>query len=448
MNQASISTFPRALHVEPKGNNKIKSEIKHLPREILQKIYQLLPSRDRPAFRLVERYWRELANQAQVNLIVKCLTPSLVESFPNVCALTIHRPENRGDDDLALTSRFQHLNLLDLAGNRLLTNDAIASALSNRNLRVLNLTGCTSLGDASLAEVVKLENLRTLNLSKCAQITGRGVSELSVLRDLQILNLVGSAASTDEGLSNLRRFSRLQALSVGSYASNESSVKLTNAGLKHLSRLKQLRILSLHNATEIGDRGIVQLTSLKSLQILSLNGCSQLSPTGLARAATLAHLVALDLSHCDVSEDFLKSLKRHRADLLIEITGCEIALRVQNKYRHVFAAMHRANLQSVISACLHSMGDQVWSQMHQSITRECENSGVKLENDEISAMILTILNLERAVPEISTQPPHISRAAKLLRFFSSTARRTLEFLLQFCRAVRSCATWLLSRLGL
>jgi hypothetical protein len=93
---------------------------------------------------------------------------------------------------------------LNLAENRNVTNEGIASLSQLHWLTELNLSSC-AVTNEGLTHLKGLSRLSRLDLSYCNRITDMGIKTLRGLRNLTYLSLQGCVKVTNGGVSKLRR---------------------------------------------------------------------------------------------------------------------------------------------------------------------------------------------------------------------------------------------------
>ena len=165
----------------------------------------------------------ELVQRSQLAPILPLLKEKKVsglhlESFPTV------------DADLATFGELKNLQVLNLSGNRKITNAGLAQLASLKNLRFLDLPYCRQINDVGLSHVADLKGLRMLNLAECREITDAGLVYLGKLKNLEMLSLHDCRKITDAGLVHLEKLTSLKRLDLSKCG------KLTPAGIKRLKK--------------------------------------------------------------------------------------------------------------------------------------------------------------------------------------------------------------------
>lgn len=163
------------------------------------------------------------------------------------------RPDELTDDGLRHLAGLKQLEDLSLSGKKLtgsgfrhlaggnlkrvhlgyggtdggITDDGLAGVAKLATLQLLNLWGNKAVSDAGLAHLKNLTNLETLNLQDTG-VTGPGLAHLAKCGKLEQLNL-GKAPVTDAGIDNLPALPKLTHLWLG-------KTKITPAKLEKLKQ--------------------------------------------------------------------------------------------------------------------------------------------------------------------------------------------------------------------
>lgn len=207
-------------------------------------------------------------------------------------------PLNFTDKDLdALVTCAPNLEILDLSGCDLLTNEGLAHVPQLQNLKALNLAECEEITNAGLAPLSGLQNLKHLNLTDCERITNVGLAHFAEFPSLTRLNLSGCSNISNSGVAHLSGCPGLEHLSLS------GCWKITNVGLAHLEHLL-LNSLNLSRCEKITNAGLAaHLSKLQSLEYLNLSGCWKITDAGLPSLNPLQNLKALNLTECEQITD-------------------------------------------------------------------------------------------------------------------------------------------------
>jgi len=186
--------------------------------------------------------------------------------------------------DLLLLAQHTALEMLDLSGNRNLTNIALAQiGVSCCKLRMLDISDVNwrVVSDAMLALVIKnCTQLEILNVGSCKKLGDESIRLLGTYcPSLRKLVLNGCGRVTNEAiLSVLHGCSELKELQLSGVS------KLSDDVLKEIGEYcPQMEFLTLSQLQNITDEGIVHLVKLKKLRTLSITQCPNITGEGMVR---------------------------------------------------------------------------------------------------------------------------------------------------------------------
>ena len=212
-----------------------------------------------------------------------------------------------GLDTVAPISKYQHLQRLRLAGNKLSTLEGLG-----------NLNNVVYI-DASDNELTELLDMTPplCNVSE-ADFSSNGIREIKTdlgsFQCLKVLNIDNNGLTSLEGLQAL---SKLQILSASGNALDSCS---------GINQLAQLRVL------DVSKNNIQYLTELKELSSLEILNVSENKVTSLESTDALESLTLLDISnnHICILEDFclLSELTRLR-EMKMEGNPCCLAMNAR-----------------------------------------------------------------------------------------------------------------------
>jgi Leucine Rich repeat len=155
------------------------------------------------------------------------------------------------DADLALLRPLTDARLVDLSGNRQVTDAGLLHIAVLTNLEALDLDG-TQVTDGGLARLQGLKQLVGLHCGT-PTVGDEGLASLQALPKLQSLHLKSSGV-TDAGLAHIGKLTRLSFLDL-------DDTMVTDAGLAHLHGLSKLAQVRLRR-TKVSDAGVQALTQV------------------------------------------------------------------------------------------------------------------------------------------------------------------------------------------
>ena len=210
---------------------------------------------------------------------------------------------------------------LDLSGS-LIGNEALRSVVKLGALRVLVLSHCPNINNDGLGLLNALPNLQLLDLSGDRNITDKGIITILPIR-LRSLSLAHTAL-TDLGASYLGRMRSLESLDVSDNALTDKGVKListmplkrlelaeeqtvTNSGFEALEKMKSLRVLVLDSNEQFGPC----LPKIGTLDLSALSlAHTAIRDSDLPALLGMKHLVYLNLNHTSITDDGLVTLAK------------------------------------------------------------------------------------------------------------------------------------------
>jgi eukaryotic-like serine/threonine-protein kinase len=234
-------------------------------------------------------------------------------------------------------SKMRSLSVLDLSGNKKMSEDGLAQIrslplLKKLILRYMNIT------DKSIDLIRHCSHLTSLDVSG-TQIGDAFVAGLDPLQ-LDHLYLV-SVHISDKALRNLPNQKHLDTLML-----RGSRQVITDEGMQLMPKLPALKVLYLEKQKNITDRALTYIGQCRGLQELSFRG-TQITDAGLKNLEQLPHLSKLDLGYTAVSDAGISSIIKH--DLFeLNLSGTAITdhgfvrLARMKNLRHLFVSFNPA----------------------------------------------------------------------------------------------------------
>lgn len=251
-----------------------------LPKEVHQKIFDLVLMHEDPGWMTSGKYPKDFLNLAlaskqslaELGELVKKLDfryqytgkvtdeklSIILKQYPNVREVAL-LGSNITDEIIVKIGGLKYLSSLELIEFEI-ANDKILEILSRFPALKCSLWKAT---DAKLGRFSKLTNLTELDLGPWSNLRNTGFTHLSNFTNLSRLDL--------------------------SYA-----MKLTD--IKFVQKLTRLTFLSLQSCENVGD--FKPLSNLVNLDFLDLSKCLNVEDSDLTHLSGLTNLTSIDLSYC------------------------------------------------------------------------------------------------------------------------------------------------------
>lgn len=171
------------------------------------------------------------------------VTPDQVNSIPSSAVRV--SAKRLSDADIEILSLQEHIEDLDLAGNKTITDKALEHVGEMKELKSLFL-GDTNITDTGLRKLEK-SGLVMLNL-RATRISDAGMLSVSKIISLRQLH-VNMCNISDVGVRNLRSLDRIETLNI-------SETSITDVSLRYLLETESLAFLIIWRCDSLTDKGI------------------------------------------------------------------------------------------------------------------------------------------------------------------------------------------------